>query len=99
MSDFEIDAYFTLTQTTRIAKYRVYVASVSLHTSATLVIILFDASGYEINRITKEITGEEYEGWGTDDKYLEDIAEKEVQKIITPLKTPLSIIVDTTKLN
>jgi len=71
-------------QTYKVASYRYYVTSVVPHKSAHLVILLYDKEGIDIHRIEKDLVEEEYEAWGLDDKYLDDIVEAEVKKVIVP---------------
>lgn len=80
MSDFDIDGVYT--QSFQIKKYRYIVTNLVLHTSITMVILLIDADNTEVHRIFKQIEGEEYDAWGTDDSYLDKIAEEEVKKIL-----------------
>lgn len=81
MPEVEIDADFT--QTHRIVKYRYIVSNLELHSSVTLVIILVDELQNEVHRVYKKIEGTEYDAWGTDDSYLDEIADKEVKKIVS----------------
>ena len=76
----DIDGVFT--QTFQIKKYNFYVCNIQLHTSINLVISLMDADNREVHRIEKLIEGEEYDAWGTDDSYLEDIADKYVKEFL-----------------
>ena len=85
MSDFDIDGVYT--QSFQIKKYRYMVTNLVLHTSVTMVILLIDADNNEVHRIFKLIEGEEYDAWGTDDSYLDKIAEEEVKALLKPTAT------------
>jgi uncharacterized HAD superfamily protein len=76
----DIDGVFT--QTFQIKKYNFYVCNIQLHTSITLVISLQDADDRDIHTIHKIIEGEEYDAWGTDDSYLEGLADKYVKEFL-----------------
>ena len=82
MSEIEIDGIFT--QTFQIKKYKYFVSYLEPHKSVSLVIILLDASNNEIYRIVRLIEGEEYNNWGLDDNYLDEIVEEEVKKVLNP---------------
>ena len=51
------------------------------------MIFLTDASNNEVHTIQKQIEGEEYDAWGTDDSYLDKIAEEEVKGLLKPTTT------------
>jgi len=82
MSEIEIDSIFT--QTFQIKKYKYFVSYLEPHKSVSLVIILLDASNNEVYRIVRLIEGEEYNNWGLDDNYLDEIVEEEVKKVLNP---------------
>jgi hypothetical protein len=82
MSEIEIDGIFT--QTFQIKKYKYLVSYLEPHKSVSLVIILLDASNNEVYRIVRLIEGEEYDNWGLDDNYLDEIVEEEVKKVLNP---------------
>jgi hypothetical protein len=82
MSDIPFEAVFV--QTHEISSYRYCVSSVFPHKSASLVIILLDKAKLEVHRIYKDLVKEEYDNWGADDKYLDDIVEAEVKKVVVP---------------
>jgi len=87
MSDIPFEAVFV--QTHEISSYRYCVSSVFPHKSASLVIILLNKDKLEVHRIYKDLVKEEYENWGADDKYLDDIVEAEVKKVVAP---PLEVV-------
>jgi hypothetical protein len=76
----DIDGVFI--QTFQIKKYNFYVCDIQLHTSITLVIYLLDNIGNQVHTIHKLIEGEEYDAWGTDDSYLEGLADKIVKEFL-----------------
>tara|TARA_R110000772_G_scaffold119225_1_gene225203 strand:- start:193 stop:477 length:285 start_codon:yes stop_codon:yes gene_type:complete len=88
-SSFDIDFEFCKIQ--RIKKYNVFFCNLILHTSITLIITLFDESGRQIHSIQKLIEGEEYEAWGLDDFYLDEIVRAELDKIKCPLLEEVSL--------
>ncbi len=65
MSDIEIDGVYT--QSFQIKKYRYILTNFILHTSVIMMIFLTDVSNNEVYKIFKQIEGEEYDAWGTDD--------------------------------
>jgi hypothetical protein len=66
----------------QVKKYEFFVVEVVLHTSVSIVIVLRDAVDNEIHKIVKKIEGDEYNAWGTDDSYLEDIVDKVVKEFL-----------------
>ena len=76
-------------QTFKVASYRYFIGSVIPHKSAHLIILLYDKDRMEIHRIEKHLVEKEYEAWGIDDKYIDDIVEAEVRRVINP---PLELV-------
>ena len=76
----EIDGVYT--QSFQIKKYRFFVCNLALHKSVSMVIYLIDIDGREVHSIEKQIEGEEYDAWGTDDTYLEGIADTYVKQFL-----------------
>jgi len=81
MTDIEINGVYT--KSLLIKKYRYFINNIQLHTSASLVIILLNENGLEVDRIFKDLVGEEYNAWSNDDSYIDDIASDEVKKYVT----------------
>lgn len=81
MTDIEINGVYT--KTLLVKKYRCFVTSINLHTSASLVILLLNDDGIEVDRLYKELVGDEYTAWGLDDTYIDEIAADEVKKYVT----------------
>jgi len=80
MSEFDIDGVYT--KSFQIKKYRISLTNFVLHTSVTMVILFIDADNIPVYSLDKLIEGEEYDAWGTDDSYLDKIAEEEVKKVL-----------------
>ena len=80
MSIVEIDGVYT--QSFQIKKYNFFVCNIVLHKSITMIICLMDIDGREVHSIEKQIEGEEYDTWGTDDTYLEGIADTHVKQFL-----------------
>jgi hypothetical protein len=76
-------------QTTKIAFYRFFIGRLELYQSVTLVICLLDSSQNEVHRFTKDVDREQYAAWGTDDSYLEQIADSTVRALLTNVVDPV----------
>ena len=80
MSIDEIDGVYT--QSFQIKKYNFFVCNIVLHKSITMIIRLMEEDGREVHSIEKQIEGEENDAWGTDDTYLEGIADTYVKQFL-----------------
>jgi hypothetical protein len=65
---------FDYSKPTVVSAIKVKVHSVVLFTSVTLMVQLLDSAGKIVDVKQVVLSGEDYLGWGNDDKYLIDIA-------------------------
>jgi hypothetical protein len=78
----EVDIEGTYTKNFEIKKYNFCICNLVLHTSVNIVIWFYDIDNREVHRLDKIIEGEEYNAWGEDDSYLEELVDKIVKEFL-----------------
>ena len=77
----ELTDPITFTKTDLVTSYVYSIYNYQVHTSAQYTIYLRDASDNTVKEITGTIEGDTLANWGTDDTYIDNLMQNEVNKL------------------
>jgi hypothetical protein len=78
-TNFELP--ISISETKIIAKYKYYLYNLILNQEVTIIIDYFNNDGRQVYQTVRKLEGDEYNAWGSDDSYIENIVSLEVEKV------------------
>ena len=78
-TNFELP--ISISETKIIAKYKYYLYNLILNQEVTIIIDYFNNEGRQVYQTVRKLVGDEYNVWGSDDSYIENIVFLEVEKL------------------
>jgi hypothetical protein len=79
--DVIVDFPITIIETKHVTKYRYYLYNLILNQEVTIIIDYFNNEQRNVFQTIRKLVGDEYNAWGADDYYIQNIVSVEVEKV------------------
>lgn len=76
-----IELPISILETKIVSKYKYYLYNLILNQEVTIIIDYFNNEGRQVYQTIRKLVGDEYNAWGSDDSYIENIVSLEVEKL------------------